>query len=52
MGGHANAGIPQNVRALGSGALEQSAVEELKRGLAGMEGTQTGGGETVVGHAR
>ncbi len=48
-GGHANAGIPQNLRALGSGALEQSAVEELKRGLAGMEGTQTGGGETVVG---
>ena len=49
MGGHANAGIPQNVRALGGGVLEESAVEELKRGLAGMEGTQTGGGETVLG---
>ena len=49
MGGHANAGIPQNVRALGSGVLEQSAVEELKRGLAGMEGARTASGETVIG---
>ncbi len=49
-GGHSRASIPPSVRALGSSPLEQSAVEELKRGRAGMTGAQeTSAGETVVG---
>jgi len=47
------ASIPASVRALGSDPLEQSAVNELRRGIAGPTGTQPSGdrtsGETVVG---
>jgi len=45
--------IPASVRALGSDPLEQSAVKELRRGLAGLIGaapaTDPAKGETVVG---
>jgi len=51
-GGHRVA-IPASVRALGSDPLEQSAVKELQRGLAGLTGAQpttdSSKGETVVG---
>ncbi len=49
-GGRGRFAIPATVRALGSGALEQSAVQELKRGISGMTGAQpASAGETVVG---
>jgi alpha-glucuronidase len=48
-GGHERSAVPQSVRALGHSVLEQSAVEELQRGIAGMTGAKTAGGETVVG---
>jgi alpha-glucuronidase len=51
-GGHRHPTIPTSVRALGSSPLEQSAVEELKRGIWGLIGAQAasdGSGETVVG---
>ena len=48
--GHEHAVIPASVRALGTNVLEQSAVEELQHGIAGMTGANTAsGGETVVG---
>ena len=50
--------IPLNIRALGSGAMEQSAVAELKRSVADVAGakknpqtSQVFAGETVVGTA-
>lgn len=50
--------IPLNIRALGSGAVEQSAVSELKRSVADVASTrltastkQVFAGETVVGTA-
>ena len=49
-GGHQRSTIPASVRALGSGMLEQSAVQELQRGIAAMTGaTAANAGETVVG---
>ncbi len=51
-GGQARSAIPTSVRALGGGAMEQSAVQELQRGIAGMTGAQRANssqGETVVG---
>jgi len=55
-GAHERTSIPASVRALGSGVLEQSAVQELQRGIAGTTGTTvmaaanaTNAGETVVG---
>jgi alpha-glucuronidase len=51
-GAQARSAIPTSVRALGSDVLEQSAVEELQRGIAGMTGAKavnSGKGETVVG---
>ncbi|MGA9020744.1 MAG: alpha-glucuronidase family glycosyl hydrolase [Terracidiphilus sp.] len=51
-GGH-HAAIPASVRALGDDALEQSAAQELQRGIAGLTGAQPAAdpakGETVVG---
>jgi alpha-glucuronidase len=50
--GEHRATVPASVRALGSDPLEQSAVKELERGIAGLTGTQSGTddkGETVVG---
>jgi alpha-glucuronidase len=49
--GHTRAAIPAHVRALGSGALEQSAARELERGISAMTGAQPDAGksETVVG---
>jgi alpha-glucuronidase len=48
--GHEHAAIPTSIRALGTSVLEQSAVEELQRGIAGMTDAKTAsGGETVVG---
>jgi len=48
--GHQHATIPASIRALGTNVLEQSAVEELHRGVTGLTGTGTvSGGETVVG---
>jgi alpha-glucuronidase len=49
-GGH-NSAISAQVRALGDDPLEQSAVKELKRGIAAMIGAQPvlDSGETVVG---
>jgi len=49
-----NAAVPDSVRAIGSNVLEQSAAEELQRGLASMIGakptsTQPAAGQTVVG---
>src|ERR1700691_76002 len=46
---HHQSAIPAPVRALGSGAQEQSAVAELQRGIAGMTDTKANAGETVVG---
>jgi alpha-glucuronidase len=51
-GGHQRSTIPASVRALGNSALEQSAVQELQRGIAGMTGAQganSRNGETIVG---
>ena len=51
-GGQAHSAIPASVRALGSGALEQSAVHELQRGIGGLTGEKADRarkGETVVG---
>jgi alpha-glucuronidase len=55
-GGHERLPIPSSIRALGNSVLEQSAVQELQRGIAGTTGaTATPGanassaGETVVG---
>jgi alpha-glucuronidase len=49
-GGHQRSGIPSSVRALGSSALEQSAVQELERGIAGMtDAAAASAGETVIG---
>ena len=49
--GRGHAGIPAAVRALGDDPLEQSAVKELQRGIAGMTGMEPNPekGETVVG---
>jgi alpha-glucuronidase len=51
-GGHP-ASVPAFVRALGDDPLEQSAMKELQRGIAGLTGAQPDGtstkGETVVG---
>jgi alpha-glucuronidase len=49
-GGHQRSGIPASVRALGNNAMEQSAVKELQRGIAGMtDAAAASTGETVVG---
>ncbi len=50
-GGH-RAAVPASVRALGNDPLEESAVQELERGITGMTGAEAGDGakgETVVG---
>ena len=48
--GPAHSAIPASVRALGTSVLEQSAVQELQRGITGMLGAKAAsGGETVVG---
>jgi alpha-glucuronidase len=50
--GHQRSAVPASVRALGSSEMEQSAVQELQRGIAGMMGAKlasSGQGETVVG---
>ncbi len=50
--GHGEPAIPSSVRALGNSPMEQSAVEELQRGMAGMTAGQkpvAREGETVVG---
>ena len=48
--GPAHSAIPASVRALGTSVLEQSAVQELQRGITGMTGAKpASGGETVVG---
>ncbi len=47
---HERSSIPSSVRALGSSALEQSAVQELERGIAGVTGAKAvNAGDTVVG---
>src|ERR1700733_773449 len=54
-GSHGGNNIPRNIRALGSAPLEQSAAQELKRGIGGyFAGPDTSAGnesngETVVG---
>ena len=54
-GHHGPTTAPQTVRALGSGVLEQSAVRELKRGIAGLSAVPSNlqasavDGETIVG---
>jgi len=49
-GGHGPSAVPASVRALGSSVMEQSAVQELQRGIAGMTGAKAANsGETVVG---
>ncbi|MGB6744422.1 MAG: alpha-glucuronidase family glycosyl hydrolase, partial [Terracidiphilus sp.] len=50
-GGHSHAGIPSSVRALGDDLKEQSAVQELQRGILGLTGATPADakGETVVG---
>jgi len=49
-GGPTHFAIPASVRALGTSVLEQSAVEELHRGIAGLNRAKIGiGGKTVVG---
>jgi alpha-glucuronidase len=49
-GGQERSAIPTSVHALGGSAMEQSAVQELQRGIAGMTGAQpASGGDTVVG---
>lgn len=49
-GVHSERVIPASVRALGTSMLEQSAVEELQRGIAGMTNAKAASaGETVVG---
>lgn len=51
-GAHSAKGVPLSVRALGQGALEQSAAKELERGLKGLTGKAAAGaadGETVLG---
>ncbi len=50
--GHDRSAIPTSIRALDSSALEQSAMQELQRGIAGLTGAQAasdGNGETVIG---
>ncbi len=55
QGFHGRTKVPQTVRALGSSALEQSAVRELKRGIFGLSALSSSieasavDGETVVG---
>jgi alpha-glucuronidase len=48
---HVHASIPAHVRALGSGALEESAAQELALGIAQMTGSlpDAASGETIVG---
>ena len=48
--GSAHSALPVSVRALGTSVLEQSAVQELQRGITGKTGAKAAsGGETVVG---
>jgi alpha-glucuronidase len=50
--GEHRAAVPASVRALGNDPLEQSAVQELERGITGLTGAKAGNvdkGETVVG---
>jgi alpha-glucuronidase len=49
-GAQARSAIPASIRALGNSALEQSAMQELQRGIAGMtDPAAASTGETVVG---
>jgi alpha-glucuronidase len=49
-GGHQRSAVPASIRALGNSAMEQSAVQELQHGIAGMtDAAAASTGETVVG---